>query len=554
MLSRLTIQNYALIRSLDIRFDTGLSIITGETGAGKSILLGALGLITGDRADSSVALDKTKKCVVEGYFMLAGYSLESFFTENDLDYAEETLIRREITQEGRSRAFINDTPVNLAVLKSIGDRLIDIHSQHNTQYLHLPAFQLRMVDSFAGMDNEITLFSEKFRHYKTLNERLSSLTERYKEQEKETEYFNHLFAELEQAGIKAGEQEELEEELKQLSHIEDIQRSTSYAVNTLSEGNVNITGMLRDTVHELGKAKNWHNSIDELINRLNSSLIELRDIDRDIQNLLGSLTVNPARIEQISSRLDSLYSFMHKHKAESVESLLKAKEELELRLNDFNLLGEEIAGMEKESESLRKELETLSENMHIRRKNVLPTIEGYVIESLHKLGMPNAVFKIDLKYGDNLTVTGRDNITFLFSAHSDLSPQAISKIASGGEMSRIMLSIKAVVSENIMLPTLIFDEIDTGVSGEIASKMGGILVSMAKNAQIINITHLPQVAAKGNSHYHVYKKEDPVNGTSTCITKLSKEERVNEIARMLSGETITNAAMENARYLLGLQD
>ncbi len=554
MLSRLAIQNYALIRSVEIDFDRGLSIITGETGAGKSIMLGALGLLTGDRADSSVLLDTAKKCVVEGSFSLASYSLQPLFEANDLDYEENCLIRREISLDGRSRAFINDTPVTLSILKELGSHLIDVHSQHNTQYLNQPAFQLHIVDSFANLLAANGSFGEKFKEFKKLSSHLDQLLQQSEAWNRETDFLQHQFEELQRAGVQENEQEALEEELTRLTHCEEILRETGRSSELLAVGELNITGMLREAIHSLGRVVPFFSSAESVKARLESTLIELRDIDRDLSVIPSTLQMDPQRLEKVSSRLDLLYSLMHKHRVNSLPELLAIANDLERRLKEISTLAEEIEKARvssiKQEETLHKEARILSE----QRKKVLPLIEQKISSVLHLLGMPDARFRIDLQSENALSETGYDRVSFLFSAHSDLEVQPLTRIASGGELSRIMLSVKAVIADTLALPTLIFDEIDSGVSGEIADKMGRILSHMAGKTQIINITHLPQVAAKGSAHYHVYKDVTSKTGTQTRIRHLTPAERVQEVARMLSGEIVTEAALENARHLLGLHE
>lgn len=551
MLSRLVIQNYALIRSVEITFDKGLSIITGETGAGKSIMLGALGLLTGDRADSSVLFDTEKKCVVEGCFELDPYHLASFFQENDLDYEDSSLIRREISADGRSRAFINDTPVTLSVLKLLGSRLIDVHSQHNTQYLLQPVFQLQIVDAFANCLAEVNLFGEQYKQYKKGLHQLDSLKQEAENRNKETDYLQHQFNELQQAALQENEETELEEELIRLTHSEEILRETAQANELLSGSDFNITGMLREVIQRLGHIESFFTLVQPAKERLESVLIELRDIDRDLAAIPASLQIDPQRIEAVSARLDLLNGLMHKHRVKSVEELMSACKEIGQRLNDISTLDREIEQLALQQKERLEKLHTEAKRLSEARNRVVPLIESKIEERLHALGMPDARFRIALQEEDSLSETGYNRALFLFSAHSDLELQWLNKIASGGELSRIMLSIKAAIADTLALPTLIFDEIDSGISGEIADKMGRILSAMSNRTQIINITHLPQVAAKGSAHYHVYKEAGSETGTQTRIRQLTPSERIEEVARMLSGATVTPAALENARQLLG---
>lgn len=552
MLSRLVIQNYALIRSVEIAFDKGLSIITGETGAGKSIMLGALGLLTGDRADSSVLLDTEKKCVVEGSFRLGAYDLMPFFQANDLDYEEESLIRREISADGRSRAFVNDSPVTLSVLKLLGSQLIDVHSQHNTQYLHQPAFQLHVVDAFANQLAAVARFSEQYKQYKRVSQQLDALQEESENRNRESNYLRHQFNELQSAALQQNEEQALEEELTRLTHSEEILRETAQATELLSGGDLNITGMLRETIQKLGRIVAFFSPAQPAKERLESVLIELRDIDRDLAAIPSSLQIDPQRMEALSVRLDMLNGLMHKHRVGSVEDLLATQKAIGATLNNLSTIDREIEDLARQKAQLQERLEKEATLLSEARSRVIPLIESEIEERLHTLGMPDARFQIALQVENGFSETGHNRALFLFSAHTDLELLPLTKIASGGELSRIMLSIKAAIANTLALPTLIFDEIDSGVSGEIADKMGKILALMSAGTQMINITHLPQVAAKGSAHYHVYKEAGSKSGTQTRIRQLSPPERIEEIARMLSGETVTPAALENARHLLGL--
>lgn len=552
MLSRLVIQNYALIRSVEIAFDKGLSIITGETGAGKSIMLGALGLLTGDRADSSVLLDTEKKCVVEGSFRLGAYDLQPFFQANDLDYEEESLIRREISADGRSRAFVNDSPVTLSVLKLLGSQLIDVHSQHNTQYLHQPAFQLHVVDAFANQLAAVARFSEQYKQYKRVSQQFDALQEESENRNRESNYLRHQFNELQSAALQQNEEQALEEELTRLTHSEEILRETAQVTELLSGGDLNITGMLRETIQKLGRIVAFFSPAQPAKERLESVLIELRDIDRDLAAIPSSLQIDPQRMEALSVRLDMLNGLMHKHRVGSVEDLLATQKAIGATLNNLSTIDREIEDLARQKAQLQERLEKEATLLSEARSRVIPLIESEIEERLHTLGMPDARFRIALHEENGFSETGHNRALFLFSAHTDLELQPLTKIASGGELSRIMLSIKAAIANTLALPTLIFDEIDSGVSGEIADKMGKILALMSAGTQMINITHLPQVAAKGSAHYHVYKEAGSKSGTQTRIRQLSPPERIEEIARMLSGETVTPAALENARHLLGL--
>ncbi|MEN8120186.1 MAG: DNA repair protein RecN [Bacteroidota bacterium] len=549
MIKSLSIKNYALIDSIEIDFFPGFSIITGETGAGKSILMGALSLITGQRADTSVLKDDTRKCVVEGNFLLTNYGLKEFFAINELDYANETILRREISPAGKSRAFINDTPVNLNILRDLSLKLIDIHSQHQNLNLNQSEFQLKVVDSYASNSDLLSEYQSKFTGYKTIKRQLEGLKTEALQSKDDFEYLNFQFNELESAKIINGEQEELEEESKTLNHTEEIQRNLAVIHNSMSEEDASILLNLKEAYQAASRIIPFYNKIESIEERLNSAFIELKDIDAEVELMLGDIEFDPARIEYVNSRLDLIYSLQQKHKVSSVADLLEIKEQLDKKLQNIISFDDQIDLLEKNLKSTTKELSVLANTLNDNRLNALPDIEKYVSDQLEQLGMPEAQFKIEQETLTEFSINGKDKISFLFTANKNVAVQNISKVASGGEISRLMLSIKSLLSKSIGLPTIIFDEIDTGVSGEIADKMGNIMQNMSENMQVLNITHLPQVAAKGDTHYLVFKGEN--NQTSaTGIKKLSGDERLQELAKMLSGENITKEAIENAKVLL----
>jgi len=549
VIKSLSIKNYALIDAIEIDFQEGFTIITGETGAGKSILMGALSLITGQRADTGILKDPERKCVVEGNFLLANYGLNDFFENNELDYANETILRREISPAGKSRAFINDTPVNLNTLKELSVKLIDIHSQHESLNLNQSEFQLKVVDSFAGNGSLLKSYQTKFAEYKLIKKQLDELKTEASQSKGDFDYLNFRFDELENAKLLNGEQEELETEAKTLNNTEEIQRNLSIIHNSLSEDEISVLSNLKEAHQAATKTVSFFSKISSIEERLNSSYIELQDISEEIELMLGNIEFSPERIEFVNLRLDLIYTLQQKHKVNTVSELLELKEKLDNKLQNIVSFDDQIEKLSSKLESRLADLEKHALSLQEKRKKVFSEIEKYVAKQLTQLGMPEAKFKIEQEILADYSIYGKDKISFLFSANKNIAAQNISKVASGGEVSRLMLSIKSLLSKSIGLPTIIFDEIDTGVSGEIADKMGGIMQNMSEKMQVLSITHLPQVAAKGNTHYLVYKDESKQTST-TGIKKLSGEERLQELAKMLSGENITKEAIENAKVLL----
>jgi DNA repair protein RecN (Recombination protein N) len=549
MLIKLFVQNYALIKELDVELENGLTIITGETGAGKSILLGALSLILGTRADSSVLLDKDEKCIVEGTFRIEEYDLNEFFVSNDIDYEPVTILRREINPAGKSRAFINDTPVTVNLLKVLGDRLIDIHSQHQTLMLNDNSFQLNLIDSFSGIAKLKNKYRETYSNYRKLKKEYSVLKEIADKNRADLEYYQFQYNQIEEAKLKEGEQVELEAEQELLGHSEEIKLALSTSSNLFFAEGISILSMLRDVRSNLGKIKTFLPDIESLLSRTESSLIELDDIASEVEKLAGSMEADPQRLAQVNNRLDNIYSLIQKHRVSDLNELIRKKEEIKdligLIVSSDERLNELETLLDKEASSLK----TLSEEISDKRKKVLPDIESRITELLKQLGIPNAKFRISLTQLPEFTQSGIDQADFLFSANKQIAPENLAKIASGGELSRVMLSLKSLLTKNNNLPTIIFDEIDAGVSGEVADKVGQILSGMGKYMQVINITHLPQVASRGSRHYHVYK-DDTDNSTFTRVKLLSPEERILEVARLLSGSEVTETAMNNARELL----
>jgi len=553
MLQKLSIRNYALIDSVDLELDKGLNIITGETGAGKSIMLGALSLILGQRAETKYFFNQDKKCIIEGWFLLADKQLQSLFEENDLDFYEENTLRREISTDGKSRAFINDTPVTLTVMKHIGERLIDIHSQHATLEISDPSFQLSVVDTLAGHHSLLTDYRSKFKQYKQQQQHLTELQTKANEARNKQDYEQFLFNELESANLQNDEQEKHEAELQMLNNAESIKRSLLTGLNLLSEQETAVLPILKEVVGQLQGIEKFNPAYEVLNDRLRSTLIELKDIAAETSALEEHIVFNPSRIEEINARLDLIYSLQQKHRVNNIEELLAIQNQLSDNL--ANLLGsdEEIERLIKALELMHADLEKIAVKLAENRSKAILITEASVGKVLQKVGMPNAKIKIEQSVTAELNKDGKDLISLLFSANSGQPPAPVGKVASGGELSRLMLAIKSIMAKHTSLPTLIFDEIDTGISGETALRVGDVIGELEENMQVICITHLPQIAAKGDAHYFVYKNEQGER-TTTGIRKLGNADRVNAIAEMLSGKTPGISAMENAKDLLGYKN
>ncbi len=549
MLQSLYIDNYALIDNLRIEFKKGLSIITGETGAGKSILLGALSLIIGKRADTSVLYDKSKKCIVEGTFIIRDYQLESFFSDNDIDYDDQAIIRREINASGKSRAFINDTPVTLEVLGALTVKLVDIHSQHENLALNDHVFQLNVIDLYGNNQDLLSEYRETYHSYRQLVRRYEEYAGEMAKLKADFDYYQFQFSQLEETKLSENEQEELESELKQLSHAEEIKSALEHATDILSGENENLVNNLKSLQNLIGRLSGYLPEASSLAERIESTYIEIKDIHFEIENVNSRISLDPGRLGFISQRLDMIYSLQQKHGVRTIPELLAIQKDLQEKLENINTSDVTLHELEKALNQTLDALGNLSERLTKRRKNTFSEITGIVTNLLVDLGIPNALFSISHMPLDEFTANGRDQVRFLFSANKNAPLQEISRIASGGELSRVMLSIKSLISHSAGLPTIILDEIDAGVSGEIADKVGTIIKNMSAGMQVINITHLPQVASKGDQHYLVYKK-DQETSTKTYITLLNEEERHIEIAKMLSGKELTSAALDNARELL----
>ena len=549
MLKSLHVRNYALIRHLEIEFRPGFTIITGETGAGKSILLGALSLLLGNRADTSVLKDKEKKCIVEGSFDISPYGYHSFFTVNDMDYDDHLIIRREISPGGKSRAFINDTPVNLHLLRELGTRLVDIHSQHENLHMGEHGFQLMVLDTVARNRALLSAYQDQFHRFTDLVSDLAGLKEKAGKSKTDLDYYTFQYQQLGEARLSTGEQQGLEQELQTLDHAGDIKRNLHLVYYLLSDHENSVVNKLVEAIHALESISAFYPATSELAERIRSAMIELKDIADEVETSGADIEMDPGRQQIVRERLDLLFNLMQKHGVNDVDGLIRLQAELYARIQDIASYDEQIVKLEKELTEKRDQLEKQAAELTARRKKILPEIESEVNGMLKVLGIPNALFRIEHNELGGFTENGKDEVEFLFSANKQVPPQEISKIASGGELSRLMLSIKSLLSDSRELPTIIFDEVDSGVSGEIAEKVGAIIKKMSLGKQVINITHLPQVAGKGDFHYQVHKY-DEAGATITDIKLLDDEDRVLEIARMLSGEELTEAAISNARELL----
>ncbi len=549
MLTKLSISNYALIDKLLVDFHAKLNSVTGETGAGKSIILGALGLILGNRADLSVLKDKGKKCIVEGTFEIGNYQLKSFFNENDLDYDATTFLRREITPSAKSRAFINDTPVNLKTLQELSLKLIDIHSQHQNLELGNQKFQLNLIDTVSGTSIVLQEYQKLFSEYHLLQKQLEELKHKSEKANADLDYFQFQFNQLEEAGLKVGEQEELEAELEVLTHVEEIKSAFQNVQSLLDDERFSVIQNVKESQKSIEKIRDYIAEAPELAGRLQSCLLELKDILNETEIQSERIEYNPQRIEQVNDRLNLIFGLQQKHRVGSEAELIELRETFEQKISTVIGYGDEIKRTEKKLESVRVQLENKSNQLSSARKKIFADVEKSIVSDLQQLGMNKSKFEIRHSQLSDFTLMGKDSVSFLFSANNDVELAEISKIASGGEMSRLMLAIKNLLRNSKSLPTVIFDEIDSGVSGEIAVKMGNIMKSFSSTTQIINITHLPQIAAKGDAHFVVYKYESE-GKTFTSIKQLADEERILELAKMVGGENVTNSILKTAEELL----
>jgi DNA repair protein RecN (Recombination protein N) len=554
MISTISISNYALIDKLEIDFSSGLSIITGETGAGKSILLGALALLVGQRADSAVLQDKTRKCIVEARFDVRGRGMEDYFKLHDMEFEEVCTIRREISVEGKSRAFVNDSPVTLNILKDLGEQLIDIHSQHQTLTLNNSNFQLTVLDAYARNEEPLRDYKAEYKTYRKLEQHLLSLREKEIASKRDQDYFQFQYAELEEARLGGLNLEALESELSVLNHSEEIKSGLTKASGVLAAGDQNLLAALGEIKTGVSSLSKYDTAISQLAERINSTYIELKDISDELDSMEAKVAYDPGRVAELTRVLDSVYKLFQKHQVKTIAELLQLQDSLSERLTGILSLDAEISKAEIELKAKRVILQKKAATLTSRRTEASPKIEKELLLILSQLGMANAVLKVSHAQLPNGTLdsTGQDAISFLFSANKGSEPRELNKVASGGELSRLMLSIKSLVAKKTRLPSVVFDEIDTGVSGDIADKVGSIMESMSSTMQVIAITHLPQIASKGDTHFFVYK-ETGKSMTYTRIRKLENEERVMEIAKMLSTGQPTQAALKNAKELLSLE-
>lgn len=551
MIKRLHIRNYAIIESLDIDFAKGLTIITGETGAGKSILLGALGLIMGDRADTKSLYNQEEKCIIEGIFDLGAQDLRDFFVENDLDYETEVVVRRELTPSGKSRAFVNDSPVTLRVLQDLSAELIDLHQQFDTLDIHNLSFQLRMIDALAGNKEYLLQYRNHFRDYSAKQRRLTELLNRNEQSTKEMDFIQFQLEEFNKAELVSGEQEVWEEELTRLSHAEDIKRTLGMAFDILTENEQSIVGQMQSLSIALTTIGKYAPKLGEYSDRFAGMIFELREMSNEFEKVADKTDYDPERIQEVQQRLDLIYRLLKKHTVASVDELLAIQSNLEQQLSGFADLGFEINTLRADIAVQEEQLLNLAEVLAERRQAVIPTYEDKIVEMLSQLAMPYAQLKIETRKLNQLGPTGLDEVQFMFAANRGSRLQQIKDVASGGELSRLALVTKSLVASAIPLPTLIFDEIDAGISGDVALKMGNILRNLSNEHQVVTITHSPQVASKADRHYFVFKVDKP-DRTITNVRLLSDDDRVRAIAVMLSQSPPSESALVNARELLGL--
>ena len=551
MLQSIQIQNYALIESLEMDFHSGFSVITGETGAGKSILLGALGLLLGQRADIKAIKNGANKCIVEAHFNISSYALESFFEDNDIEYdSQECILRREVYASGKSRAFINDSPATLVQMKELGEKLVDIHSQHQNLLLSQEDFQLNVLDILANDDKELTEYKRIYTEYKHTLRSLEDKIREAEQNKQDEDYIRFQLQQLDAVKLQEGEQAELEQEADVLSHAEEIKDALYKADQILSNNEINLLSATKECMHTLQGLSHVYPTSQEWYNRLDSCYIELKDLSHEIADANEDIEFNPTRLDYVNERLNQIYSLQQKHHASSVEELIKLAEDYRDKLDNINSYDEQIAELTHLKELLHNQSIEQAKVLSKLRHQAAKEMENKMQSLLIPLGMPNVRFLVEISQRTEPDKNGIDNVVFLFSANKNGTPQNVSSIASGGEIARVMLSLKAMIAGAVKLPTIIFDEIDTGVSGSIAEKMALMMQEMGKaDRQVISITHLPQIAAKGETHYKVYK-EDTDTETNSHIRQLNNEERINEIAHMLTGATLTEAALNNAKALL----
>lgn len=551
MLTHLSIQNFTLIEKSEVDFGQGFSIITGETGAGKSILLDALQLVMGRRADLGVIRDVDNKCVIEAVFHIPEYDLKPFFEQNELEYEEETIVRREILPSGKSRAFVNDSPVKLPILQLLAEQLIDIHSQHQTTALYEESYLLDLLDIFGQISEEKETYRADFTTYKSLGKALNQKTEKRNNLLQTKDYNTFLLQELQEADLKDGEQEELEQQLQQLQNVEQIQESLAKTYAVLNEDGYGILQRLNEAKQSLQKLTGISEKYQQLFDRLNSVDIELKDLSDEVESKAQQVQHEPDTLEFITGKLQQIYRLQQKHQVKTVSELLVIRDRLNQEVFEVEDIEFEISQLEEQQRLLKQKLRKQADEIHQKREKTIPQLTQNIEETLRPLGMPNAHFVFNLIPLKDFSASGTDQLEVLFSANKGIQAAPLKKSASGGEMSRIMLALKAILAQYVSLPTLIFDEIDTGVSGEIAARMAEIMQEIGKNRQVISITHLPQVAAKGMQHYKVRKQQDGEKAVSDIVL-LSQPERVEEIASMLSGGEISESALSHAKSLLGV--
>lgn len=550
MLRSLYIQNYALIETLDINFGTGFSVITGETGAGKSIILGAIGLLLGQRADVKAIRQGSAKCIIEARFDISGYDMESFFAENELEYEGECILRREVQSSGKSRAFINDTPVSLSQVKELGEQLIDVHSQHQNLLLNKEGFQLNVLDILAHNEEALTEYAQLYDKWKHLDKELAELVSQSEQSKTDEDYIRFQLEQLEEAHLAEDEQDILEQEAETLSHAEEIKAGLYRVEQALTSDEGGVLSVLKESLGALLTLQKVYQPSEELSGRMESTYIELKDIVQEISAQGEGIEFNPARLDEVNDRLNLIYSLQQKHRVQTVGELMRLTEEYAGKLSTITSYDDRIAGLTQSRDAQYNKVKKQAMLLTQTRTAVAREVEKQMGNRLIPLGMPNVRFQVEMGLKKEPGAQGEDAVAFLFSANKNGALQSISSVASGGEIARVMLSIKAMIAGAVKLPTIVFDEIDTGVSGEIADRMADIMQEMGEqNRQVISITHLPQIASRGCAHYKVYKKDNDTE-TNSHIRRLDSEERVEEIAHMLSGATLTEAALSNAKALL----
>lgn len=553
MLQSIYIQNYALIDTLDINFNTGFSVITGETGAGKSIILGAIGLLLGQRADIKAIKNGETKCIVEAKFNISSCDMESFFKEKELEFdPNECIIRRELYASGKSRGFINDSPASLSQMRELGEQLIDVHSQHQNMLLNNEEFQLNVLDIIANDEKELSKYVDIYQQYREASKKVADTIAKAEKSKADEDYIRFQLQQLDDAALKSGEKELLENEAEMLEHAEEIKSNLYKVSSILSENDMNILIAMKESTQTLQYISKYYPSASEWAERLSSCLIEIKELSHEISNAQDEVEFNPARLDFVNDKLNTIYTLEQKHHVDSVDELIEIAENYRSQLNEITSFDQIIEELKKRKEKLYEELLKQATILTSLRKKAAQNVEKRMEELLVPLGMPNVRFSVEITPNKEPDAKGMDKVTFLFSANKNGTLQSVATVASGGEIARVMLSLKAMIAGAVKLPTIIFDEIDTGVSGSIAEKMAFIMQNMGEqNRQVISITHLPQIAARGTTHYKVYK-EDTETRTISHIKMLDRQERIKEIANMLSGSTLTEAAMNNAKALLGI--